>query len=369
MIHGSEIKKGENMKVNPLLRVNRLGQSIWLDYIQRALLTNGEFQHMIDDDGVSGVTSNPAILEKAIVEHHDYDTAIKAMQSTDANTLYEQLAIADLQQAADMLFPHYVATQGRDGFVSLEVSPHLAYDTQATIDEARRLWTVLNRPNSLIKVPATPAGIAAIKQLIADGINVNATLLFSLQRYQEVAQAYLAGLELRASKGEGLSSVASVASFFLSRIDTLVDNKLDALLTEGQTAIASARLAYQEYKRLFSGDRWERLAAVGARTQRLLWASTSTKDPAYSDIKYVEALIGAETINTLPMETLAAYRDHGDPTPRLEHDITTARATLDGLADLGLELDALTEQLEQEGVQKFTAAYTTLIENLNQRIN
>lgn len=367
------------MKVNPLLRVNRLGQSIWLDYIQRALLTNGEFQHMIDDDGVSGVTSNPAILEKAIVEHHDYDTAIKAMQSTDANTLYEQLAIADLQQAADMLSPHYVATQGRDGFVSLEVSPHLAYDTQATIDEARRLWTVLNRPNSLIKVPATPAGIAAIKQLIADGINVNATLLFSLQRYQEVAQAYLAGLELRASKGEGLSSVASVASFFLSRIDTLIDNKLDALLTEttrqrvqplrGQTAIASARLAYQNYKRLFSGDSWERLAAAGARTQRLLWASTSTKDPAYSDIKYVEALIGAETINTLPMETLAAYRDHGDPAPRLEHDITTARATLDGLADLGLELDALTEQLEQEGVQKFTAAYTSLIENLNQRIN
>jgi len=379
MMHGSEIKKGENMKVNPLLRVNRLGQSIWLDYIQRALLTNGEFQHMIDDDGVSGVTSNPAILEKAIVEHHDYDSAIKAIQTTDANALYEQLAITDLQQAADMLSPHYIATQGRDGFVSMEVSPHLAYDTQATIDEARRLWTVLNRPNSLIKVPATPAGIAAIKQLIADGINVNATLLFSLHRYQEVAQAYLAGLELRASKGEALSPVASVASFFLSRIDTLIDNKLDALLTEttrqrvqplrGQTAIASARLAYQEYKQLFSGDRWERLAAAGARTQRLLWASTSTKDPAYSDIKYVEALIGAETINTLPLETLAAYRDHGDPATRLEHDITTARATLDGLANLGLELDALTEQLEQEGVQKFTTAYSTLINNLHQRIN
>jgi len=379
MMHGSEIKKGENMKVNPLLRVNRLGQSIWLDYIQRALLTNGEFQHMIDDDGVSGVTSNPAILEKAIVEHHDYDSAIKAIQTTDANALYEQLAITDLQQAADMLSPHYIATQGRDGFVSMEVSPHLAYDTQATIDEARRLWTVLNRPNSLIKVPATPAGIAAIKQLIADGINVNATLLFSLHRYQEVAQAYLAGLELRASKGEALSPVASVASFFLSRIDTLIDNKLDALLTEttrqrvqplrGQTAIASARLAYQEYKQLFSGDRWERLAAAGARTQRLLWASTSTKDPAYSDIKYVESLIGAETINTLPLETLAAYRDHGDPATRLEHDITTARATLDGLANLGLELDALTEQLEQEGVQKFTTAYSTLINNLHQRIN
>lgn len=367
------------MNTNPLLTIKQLGQSIWLDYIQRALLTSGEFQNMIDNDGVSGVTSNPAILEKAIVEHHDYDAAIKAVHAANAPALYEQLAIADLQQAADMLAPQYAATQGRDGYISMEVSPRLAYDTKDTLREARRLWSVLNRPNSLIKVPATPAGVSAIKQLIADGINVNATLLFSLQRYTEVAQAYLEGLEIRADRGEPLDTVASVASFFLSRIDTLVDNKLDALMTDsthqqvqvlrGQTAIASARLAYQDYKRLFSGERWQRLETAGARTQRLLWASTSTKDPTYSDIKYIEALIGVDTINTLPLETLAAYRDHGIPEQRLEQDIDMARATLDGLADLGLDLDALTKQLEQEGVQKFTTAYTTLLENLNQRIH
>ena len=278
-----------------------------------------------------------------------------------------------------MLAPQYAATRGHDGFISMEVSPQLAYDTKATVDEARRIWSSLNRPNSLIKVPATPAGIVAIRELIADGININATLLFSLQRYTEVAQAYLEGLEIRAERGEPLDTVASVASFFLSRIDTLVDNKLDALTTDstrqqvqalrGETAIASARLAYQDYKRLFNGERWQQFAAAGAKTQRLLWASTSTKDPAYSDIKYIEALIGFDTINTLPLETLAAYRDHGKPEQRLEQDIDTARATLDGLADLGLDLDALTEQLEREGVQKFTTAYITLLENLNQRIH
>lgn len=366
------------MSLNPLLMVNRLGQSIWLDYIQRALLTNGDFQRMIDNDGVSGVTSNPAILEKAIVEHHDYDAAIRAMQSANTNALYEQLAVADLQAAADMLLPQYVATKGRDGFVSMEVSPYLAYDTQATIDEARRLWTLLNRPNSLIKVPATPAGITAIKELIADGINVNATLLFSLQRYREVAQAYIEGLTRRAERGEAVHMVASVASFFLSRIDTLVDSKLDDLARSttqqkaaslrGKSAIASARLAYQDYKRLFTGQHWQKLEAAGARTQRLLWASTSTKDPAYSDIKYVEALIGAETINTMPMETLSAYRDHGQPDLRLEQEIDMARATLDGLADLGLDLKSLTDQLEQEGVQKFTRAYQELLENLERRM-
>ncbi len=376
--HSLAVKK-QNMPTNPLLSVKRLGQSIWLDYIQRALLTTGEFQHMINNDGVSGVTSNPAILEKAIVEHHDYDAAIMASHARDAPSLYEELAIADLQQTADMLAPQFSASQGRDGFVSMEVSPRLAYDTKATVEEARRLWSILDRPNGLIKVPATRAGIVAISELIAEGINVNATLLFSLQRYTEVAQAYLTGLEIRAEKGEPLVNVASVASFFLSRIDTLVDSKLDALLADatrqqvqalrGETAIASARLAYQEYKRLFAGDRWQPLAAAGARSQRLLWASTSTKDPGYSDVKYIEALIGIDTINTLPLETLAAYRDHGNPALRLEQDIDRARLTLDGLTELGLDLGALTEQLEQEGVQKFINAYTALLENLNQRIN
>jgi len=359
--------------------VGELGQSIWLDFIQRDMLRNGQFQRLVDEDGIRGVTSNPAILEKAIVEHHDYDAAIKAMPGLDARALYEHLAVEDLQMAADLLRPVYESTQGHDGFVSFEVSPEFAYDAGATVREARRLWNSLNRPNSLIKVPATPAGITAIQQLIAEGINVNATLLFSLQRYREVAQAYLDGLEMRAGKGEALAPVASVASFFLSRIDTLVDSQLDALVKgpsqkkvqalRGQTAIASARLAYLEYKRLFSGERWQRLAAAGARTQRLLWASTSTKDPAYSDIKYVEALIGAETINTLPLETLAAYRDHGEPAARLEYEIDTAQNTLAGLAELGLDLDALTEQLEKEGVQKFSAAYAELLENLRQRTN
>ena len=367
------------MEKSILLMLGELGQSIWLDFIQRDMLRNGEFQRLIDEDGIRGVTSNPAILEKAIVEHHDYDAAIKTMPGLEAQALYEHLAIEDLQMAADQLRPIYESTQGRDGFVSFEVSPLLAGDTEATVREARRLWTALDRPNSLIKVPATPAGIVAIQQLIADGINVNATLLFSLQRYQEVAQAYLAGLEMRAGRGKAPAPVASVASFFLSRIDTLVDSKLDALATDttrqrvqalrGQTAIASARLAYQEYKQLFSGERWQRLAAAGACTQRLLWASTSAKDPVYSDIKYVEALIGVDTINTLPLEILAAYREHGKPALRLEHDIGLAQATLDGLAGLGLDLDVLTAQLEKEGVQKFTIAYTALLENLEQRIN
>lgn len=366
------------MKLNPLLQIKNHGQSIWLDYIHRGLFASGEFQQLIDEDGICGVTSNPAILEKAIAEH-DYDAAIKAMQGVDENTLYEQLAIEDLQQAADLLYPTYQSSQGRDGLVSFEVSPLLAEDTQATIAEARRLWAALNRPNSLIKVPATAAGIAAIQQLTSEGINVNATLLFSLQRYREVAQAYLAGLEMRLANGESLTAIVSVASFFLSRIDTLVDSKLDALAAEasqknaqslrGQVAIASARLAYQEYKQLFSGERWQQLVAAGARPQRLLWASTSTKDPACSDIKYVEALIGAETINTLPLETLAAYRDHGQPATRLEHDITTAQSTLTELTRLGIDLDAVTDQLEKEGVQKFIRAFTALLENLRQRVS
>ena len=366
---------GGNMNNNPLLTIKRLGQSVWLDYIQRALITSGGLQRLIDTDGVSGVTSNPAILEKAIVEHQDYDAVIRARSGLDAQALYEQLAIADLQQAADLFRPVYEASHGRDGFVSFEVSPHLADDTEATVREARRLWSALNRPNSLIKVPATTAGIAAIQQLIADGINVNATLLFSLQRYQEVAQAYLAGLEARAEQGKPLVAVSSVASFFLSRIDTLVDSKLDTLATarqqaqrlRGQTAIASARLAYQTYKRLFAGARWGRLAVAGATTQRLLWASTSTKDPAYSDVKYVEALIGAETINTLPPETIEAYRDHGLPETRLETELEFASDVLTGLAEVGLDLDELTRQLEREGVQKFIAAFDKLLAKLGQR--
>lgn len=366
------------MTTSPLLIVNRLGQSIWLDYIQRALLAGGEFQRMIDRDGVSGVTSNPAILEKAIVEHHDYDAEIEATSGLDARALYEQLAIEDLQQAADLLRPVYEASSGRDGFVSLEVSPHLADDAGATIGEARRLWAVLDRPNSLIKVPATTAGVAAIRQLIADGININATLLFGLQRYQAVAESYLEGLDTRRQQGKPLEHVTSVASFFLSRIDTLVDSRLDELTDDatriqaqalrGRAAIASARLAYQTGKQLFSGERWQRLAQAGGRKQRLLWASTSTKDPGYSDIKYVEALIGPGTINTLPLETLEAYRTHGHPEARLETDIDMARETLAGLAALDIDMQAISAQLEREGVQKFVVAFDKVLGNLARRI-
>jgi transaldolase len=365
------------MATSTLLGLAAHGQSIWLDYIQRALLTGGGFRRLVDADGVSGVTSNPAILEKAIVEHRDYDAEIRALSGLDPRALYEHIAVEDLQMAADLLHPVYEASRGRDGYVSFEVSPHLAYDTQATVREARRLWGALDRPNSLIKVPATAPGIAAIQQLITEGINVNVTLLFGLQRYREVAQAYLAGLEARVAQGKPLPSVTSVASFFLSRIDTLVDRRLDALTADvslekaaalrGRTAIASARLAYQAYRELFSGERWQRLDAAGAGKQRLLWASTSTKDPAYSDTKYVDALIGAETINTLPMATLDAYRDHGHPEARLETDIEAAYATLAGLAQLGIDLQALTDQLEREGVQKFIDAFDKLLDNLARR--
>jgi transaldolase len=366
------------MKHNPLMKVKHLGQSVWLDYIQRGLLTSGEFQQMMDVDGVCGVTSNPAILKQAIVEHHDYDEVINgAMDLRNATALYEKLAIEDLQRAADLLRPVYQASNGRDGFVSLEVSPHLAYDTQETIKEARRLWSVLDRPNSLIKVPATVAGVAAIRQLIADGISVNATLLFSLQRYREVVEAYLDGLEVRAQQGKALAAVSSVASFFLSRIDTLVDSKLDVIPSSalleiplrGQTAVASARLAYQMFRQIFSGERWQALADAGANKQRLLWASTSTKDPAYSDVKYVEALIGPETINTLPVQTLAAFRDHGQVEALLDTDILLSHEILLGLEKLGIDLQLLTTQLEKEGVQKFITAYDQLLENLEQHLH
>lgn len=364
------------MSDNPLHALEHLGQSIWVDYIQRGMLDGGELQRLIEDDGVSGVTSNPAIFEKAIVEHHDYDDAIRAMRGNSATETYERLALEDLQRAADLLRPSYEASHGRDGFVSLEVSPHLAYDAETTVREARRLWSALARPNGLIKVPATRPGLEAIRQLISDGINVNATLLFSLQRYREVAGVYISGLEDRTAAGDSIAQVASVASFFLSRIDTLADTWLDALVQHdpqkaaeatrlrGRAAIASARLAYQDYKKLFSDERWQRLVADGAKPQRLLWASTSTKNPDYSDIKYVEPLIGADTVNTLPLKTLDAYRDHGAPERRLESDVDEAHQALAALGAIGIDMQALTDQLEREGVDKFIQAYDKLMESL-----
>lgn len=354
---------------NPLLRVKALGQSVWLDYIRRGMIESGELARLIREDGLAGVTSNPAIFEQAIVRHGDYEAAIASLarQGMSAKAIYECLALGDVGRAADLLQPAYEATAGRDGFVSLEVSPHLAHDTEHTVAEAQCLWAELRRPNVMIKVPGTYAGLPAIRRLIADGVNVNVTLLFGIERYRAVAETFLAGLEERAAQGQALDSIASVASFFLSRIDVLVDRRLDAhgdpaaQALRGEAAIACARLAYQEYKRILAGPRWQRLASRGARPQRLLWASTSTKDPAYRDVKYVEPLIGPDTVNTMTPETFAAYRDHGDPAPRLEEDLARTQALAARLAALGIDLTAVAEQLEREGVQKFVDPFDRLL--------
>ena len=365
------------MPINPLLQLKDYGQSIWLDFIQRELLESGELKRLVEEDGIAGVTSNPAIFEKAIAHHTDYDTAIAQLKQQGANATqaYEALAIEDVRRAADILTPVYHRTEGLDGYVSLEVSPHLARDTEATVREAERLWQTVDRPNLMIKVPATREGLQAIRTLISRGINVNATLLFSVPRYKALAESYIDGLEDRLSAGLPLQRVASVASFFLSRIDSLIDPMLDAQGHEvatslrGQSAIASARLAYQIYKDLIAGARWERLQAAGAQPQRLLWASTSAKDPAYDDLKYVTPLIGADTVNTLPPDTLAAFRDHGTPSDHLEDDLTLARGLPSLLDALGIKLNSVTAQLEEEGIQKFIAPYEKLLNTLEERLN
>ena len=360
------------MKHNPLQRLATFGQSIWLDYIRRDLISNGELRRLIEVDGLRGITSNPAIFEKAITDSHAYDIAIRdlAQQGNGAEAIYETLSQQDVQSAADAFRPLYDSTDGKDGYVSLEVNPHLAHDTDGTLQEARRLWAALNRPNVFIKVPATAAGLPAIQQLISEGINVNVTLLFGLPRYRQVAEAYIAGIEARLAQGEPVQQVASVASFFVSRIDALLDPLLEAPAAQplrGQVAIASAKIAYQIYQELFNGERFEALEAQGANVQRLLWASTSAKNPAFSDVKYVEALIGADTVNTLPMETLNAYRDHGEPQARLEQSIPEAHQVLAQLPALGINLDQLTQQLEDEGVNKFNKPFDKLLTILAQR--
>lgn len=363
------------MKKNPLLDLESFGQSIWLDYLRRNALENGEFKQWVDQDGATGLTSNPSIFEKAIAGSHDYDNAIRALarEGKSIEEIYQALTIEDIQRAADLFRPIYDRLEGADGFVSLEVSPKLAHETANTISEARQLWAAVNRPNLFIKVPATKEGLPAIQQLIGEGINVNITLLFGLPRYREVAEAYLAGLETLAAGGKPLSRVASVASFFLSRIDVLIDPIIEKLRLEagstaeivaglyGQVAISSAKVAYQIYQEIFGSERYRKLAQKGAHTQRLLWASTGTKNPEDSDVKYIEPLIGRETINTVPVETLNAYRDHGLPTPRLEEGIQEAYRVLEGLRQAGIDLDALTQQLEDEGVTKFIKAFDQLI--------
>ena len=366
------------MQENPLLKLESYGQSIWMDFIRRGMLDSGELGRFIREDGVLGVTSNPSIFEKAIVETPDYAAQIHelARRGESVEAIYEILTVSDIQRAADLFRPTYDRLDGADGFVSLEVSPRLAHDTAATVVEARRLWGRVDRPNVMIKVPATAEGLPAIRQLIGEGINVNVTLLFGLPRYHQVVEAYQAGLEALAAQGRPLAHVASVASFFLSRIDTLVDPQLEAIqrrggpqgaLAEelhGELAIASAEAAYRMYWEIFRSRRFAPLAVLGARPQRLLWASTSTKNPDYSDVKYVEALIGPETVNTLPVETLAAYRDHGQPEPRLKRGMQATGRSLGRLAEVGIDLEAVTQRLEKEGVAKFNQAFDKLLEAL-----
>jgi transaldolase / glucose-6-phosphate isomerase len=362
---------------NPLKALLAYGQSPWMDYIRRDLLTGGGLKKYIDNDGLRGMTSNPAIFEKAIVGSSLYNDILTSadVKKLDANGIFEKIAIRDVQDACDIFKPVYAETKRRDGYVSLEVSPFLGFDTKASLGEARRLWKAVDRPNVMIKIPGTPEGLPAIRQALEDGININITLLFAQSAYEQVAEAFRSALEARAAKGQDISHIASVASFFVSRIDTLVDSKLDeklktatdpaqkALLESlhGKVAIANARLTYKKYQELFGGPRWKALAAKGAQTQRLLWASTSTKNPKYRDVLYVEELIGADTVDTIPPATFDAFRDHGKLRPSLTEDVPGAARHMENLAKAGISMKEVTEQLVVDGVRLFAEAFKTLL--------
>jgi transaldolase len=359
--------------MNPLIALQEPGQSIWLDYIRRDLMTSGQLKRLVEEDGLRGLTSNPTIFENAISKSSDYDQSIQAVTSADLDIsvqdLYEKLAIEDIQMAAGILKPVYDSSQGSDGFVSLEVSPHLAYDTAGTVAEARRLWEAVDRPNLLIKVPATRDGIPAIDNLIAQGINVNVTLMFSLAHYEAVAAAYLRGLKRNAHP----EKVASVASYFVSRVDTVVDPLLEAVGTpealarRGKIAIANSQRVYGRFREIFYGEAFAPQKARGGRVQRPLWGSTSTKNPAYSDVLYVETLIGPDTVNTVPLDTLNAFRDHGRVRSTLLEGLEEAHQVLAGLPELGIDLDAVTEKLQVDGVAAFAASYDQLLAALDEK--
>ena len=363
---------------NPLIDIQQLGQSLWYDNIRRSLITSGELQDLIAHDGLRGVTSNPAIFEKAIVGSTDYDEALKALEQEhdlDAKGLYERLAIRDIQMAADVMLPVYNRTNKRDGYVSLEVSPYLAHDTQGTIEEAHRLWHDVARDNVMIKVPATPEGVPAIKQLISEGINVNITLLFHMAAYEAVADTYISGLEAYVATGKNPAGIASVASFFVSRIDSAIDGIITARLKTttnasersllrsllGKVAIANAKLTYQRYKEICREARWPALAGQGAQMQRLLWASTSTKNPNYRDVIYVEELIGPDTVDTVPTATFDAFRDHGRPRASLEEDLEGAHDTMEVLAEVGISMQEVTDKLLVDAVKLFEEAFDKLL--------
>jgi transaldolase len=368
---------------NPLKELTKFGQSVWLDYIRRDLFTSGELKRLIEEDGLRGMTSNPSIFEKAIAGSNLYAQTLAELEKRkdlDAKGRYEELAIKDIQDAADFLKPVYQQTNKRDGYVSLEVSPYLAHKTQETLDEARRLWKRVGRENLMVKVPGTPEGIPAFQQLISEGININVTLLFAFDVYVRVADAYIAGLEAFAKSGGDVSRVASVASFFISRIDTLVDGEIDAKLKtatnpadqallqslHGKVAIANGKLTYQRYKQIFSGPRWDALASRGAQTQRVLWASTSTKNPKYSDVYYVEELIGPDTVDTIPPATFDAFRDHGKPRASLEENVQAAQQTMQGLEKAGISMKAATDKLTVAGVKQFSDDFDKLLDAVKQ---
>ena len=361
---------------NPLRQIKAQGQSVWYDNIDRSQLVSGQFERLLDEDGVVGVTANPTIFEKSISAGHAYDEQLNQLikEGKNTNDIYEAMVIQDIRTVADFLRPIYDQTNGQDGFVSLEVSPDLAHDTQATISEASRFWHIVDRPNLMIKIPATPAGIPAIHESLTNGLNINITLIFSLHNYREVTEAYISALEARHAAGKDISRIASVASFFVSRVDTLVDKLLEDKVKatkdpaeqqhfkslEGKAAIANARLVYQEFRRIFETPRFAALQQAGAHVQRPLWASTSTKNPAYHDVLYAEELIGPHTIDTMPLETIQNFRDHGQVRYSIEDNIPEAYAVFASLEEIGIHYDQVTQQLQDEGVQKFADSFHQL---------
>ncbi len=360
---------------NPLKELNRYGQSAWMDYITRSMIESGELDRLIDEDAITGMTSNPSIFHKAMVKSGDYQEALERLAKAGLSTgeIYETLAAEDIQAAADRLRPVYDASRGYDGFISLEVSPDLAYNTKETIKEAKRLWEKVNRPNLLIKVPGTSEGIPAIEHLLTEGVNVNITLLFSHDYYAQVRAAYLKALENRLKAGKPIDRISSVASFFLSRIDTYVDKELEKLGTDeakrllGKTAVAYAKIAYQDYLRDFHTERFEKFQREGAKTQRPLWASTSTKNPNYHDLLYVEPLIGKDVINTLPPHTVDAFRDHGKAANTVEEDFHNAYETIQAVEKLGISMEEVTDKLQKDGVQAFIDSWNQIMEGLDQK--
>ena len=371
------------MSSNRLVQLHEHGQSVWLDQISRSLLTTGELTRLIYEDGLRGMTSNPTIFQKAIGKGDDYAKELKqlARKGAQSSDVYEAVVVKDIGAAADIFRPLYDSEDGADGFVSLEVSPLLANDTQATIKEAKKLWSGLNRPNVMIKVPATPAGLPAVEELIAAGLNINVTLIFAVEVYQQVAEAYIRGLERRVAMEQPINRIASVASFFVSRIDTAVDKQLEKLAAEtsdsvrkqkieslmGEAAIANAKLAYAKFKKIFSGVRWNELEQKGAKVQRPLWASTSTKNPKYRDTLYVEELIGPHTVNTVPVNTLDDFRDHGLVRTTLEAGLPEAHKVFADLKEVGIDMKSVTSQLTEDGVASFADSFNGLIEVIKSR--